>query len=171
MATKIGNIWPGEGYALLGCDGAIINKWQINPTASKIPVYNEYDPNSYSFEAINFYNSYWRWGAINGNGTIRLSEAGSSVTINGNTYTELSLRRSEEVYFPNGTYSHTLPAGTTIAIGSGSCGSTKTYLLAFYYYYSNGQWLSAVSSGYGFVDTGAREYGCDSNWSIIHNYN
>jgi len=171
LANVIGNIWPGEAYAYLGTEGSSVNQWRINPTSVKIPVYDDYDVASNSFQAINFFNAYWRWGAINGSGTIALVDAGTDVVIYGDNFTQLTLRRTEEIYDRYGNYVGTLPGGTKLAIDSGSCGSTKTYLLAFHYYYQNGQWHRAVGDNYGFIDTGAREYGCEGNWSIMHNYN
>lgn len=165
MANVIGHVYPNEAFVFLGVEGGIVDAWMVNTAGKTIAVYD--DVGGTGNEAIMFFNGSFKQGYMDCTGCSRLYDAAAQYTrINNSTYAVLTLRRKEEIYDGSGNLIGNMLAGSNLAIDSSRCGSTKPYLLNYDYYKAGSSSTWSPVSGTRFIDTGAREYGCESNWSI-----
>lgn len=170
--AQIGTIYNYEAFVDYG-----VNIWCVNTSGANTPVYDSssgmsnpariyFYRNGYGFPSLGYIN------VTDGLQENPLYNCGIyTTTINGTSYMVVRLRRSEELYNSSGTYQRMLPSGMEMAIFEGSAGASNKHYLAIQWIKENGVWVRPVGSSYGFVDTGAREYACDTNWSIKHAYN
>lgn len=166
MANVIGHVYPNEAFVFLGVEGGIVDAWMVNTTSRTIPVYD--DVGITGNEAVMFHNGTFKQGYMDCTGCSRLFDAATRHDRIGNQNCAiLTLRRTEEIYDASGNVIGNMLAGSNLAIDSSKCGSTKPYLLNYDHYKAGSSSVWTPVSGTRFIDTGAREYGCDSNWSII----
>lgn len=169
--AQIGTIYNYEAFVDYG-----VNIWCVNTSGASTPVFDSSSGMSNPVR-IYFYHSGYGFpssGFINVTGGPEINplyNCGTRTTINGSMHTVVRLRRSEELYNSSGTYQRMLPSGMEMAIFDGSAGASNKHYLAIQWIKENGVWVRPVGSSYGFVDSGAREYACDTNWSIKHAYN
>lgn len=178
--AKIGDIYPGEAFCLWSEFSGTrkdMKLWCVNNSSYNIPVYNDlqtYDSEIYFNDPS---GNFPRYGVIRSNDVGRYTTlamlANYNTTIGGVNHRVFRLRRTEERYTAGGSYLGTIPSGYEIASTNGQHGaSNKHFIIAQYYRAPGMGWVKVdPNSSYGWVNTGANEYGCGSNWSIDHTLN